>query len=83
MMSSRVRERHREKKRSSKINLITALCSVSLRHDLISSENGSVMFPALLSVITLRMLIRASSAIRLNPADQHEYLRTDNQSAAD
>lgn len=51
MMSSRVRERHRGKKRASKINSITALCSVSLRHNLISSKNGSVMFPALLSVI--------------------------------
>lgn len=82
--SNRIRE---EKKRALKINFITArrLCS---RLAFITSLVGKMpqlclQLICLSSHSSLRMLMRGSSTIHLNPRDQCEYLETDERNGAD
>lgn len=78
MRSSSVRE---EKMRGLKINVITVLslcpCLSIITWLVWKMPRLCLQLVRLSSHSSLRMLIRGSSTIRLNPGDQCEYLRTD------
>lgn len=76
-----------EKKRALKINFITArsLCPRSgfITWLVMKMPQLCLQLVCLSSHSSLRMLMRGSSTIHLNPRDQCEYLETDEQNGAD